>query len=178
MHRRWLIAILAALLVLGGSAAVVVTAETAPPQPGKPPAGKAEMVDAHSAADGTIRAWPNTGGFPAWPWGDPVSMVLGHNDPVLTRFADLDGDGFDELISINPDGTTSAWWNNHTFPDHPWHASVMIGKGWVGDLVRIQFADLTGDDRPERRPGRVGSGTAIHPQKTAMRSELDGIRRC
>lgn len=146
IRRSRLVAILAALLLTAGTAVAVVTAGTDPPQRGEPPAGKAEIVDIHPT-DGTVRAWSNTGGFPGWTWSDPVSMVLGQVDPALARFADLDGDGFDELISINADGTTSAWWNNHAFPDHPWHTAVMIGRGWDGDPVRLQFANLTGDDR-------------------------------
>ncbi|XVS62165.1 FG-GAP repeat domain-containing protein [Actinosynnema sp. CA-299493] len=150
IRRGRLVVILAALFLLAGTAtAVVVTAGTDPPQRGKPPAGKAEMIDIRTAADGTVRAWSNTGGFPGWPWSDPVSMVLGHGDPALARFADLDGDGFDELVRIAADGTVTAWWNDRGFPDRPWHSSVIVGKGSTADPADIHFADLDGDGRDE-----------------------------
>lgn len=150
IRRGRLVAILAALFLLAGTtAAVVVTAGTDPPQRGKPPAGKAEMIDIHTAADGTVRAWSNTGGFPGWPWSDPVGMVLGQVDPALARFADLDGDGFDELVRIAADGTITAWWNDKGFPDRPWHTSVIVGTGSTTDPADIHFADLDGDGRDE-----------------------------
>jgi hypothetical protein len=93
-----------------------------------------------------IQARPNTGAFPAQPWGTAVDLGPSHADPARVRFADLDGDGFDELISLHTDGTTSAWWNNHTFPDQPWHASVVIGKDWDHDPVSYHFANLTSDE--------------------------------
>ena len=49
------------------------------------------MIDIHTPAGGTVRAWPDTGDFPKWPWGDPVGLGEAPSRP--TRFADLDGDG-------------------------------------------------------------------------------------
>ncbi|GAB2960216.1 FG-GAP repeat domain-containing protein [Saccharothrix stipae] len=144
-RRRWLTASLVAALVLGGTTAAVVAAGTDPPPP-RPAAGMAEMVDVHTAADGTIRAWVNTGGFPGWPWSDPVGMVLGPTDPALTRFADLDGDGFDELVRITTDGAVTAWRNDQGFPDRPWHVSLVVGTSLTTDT---HFADLDGDGRDE-----------------------------
>jgi hypothetical protein len=146
---RALVVLTALLLLAGTTAAVVLTAGTETPRMRRTPAGKAEMVDIHTAADGTVRAWTNTGGFPGWPWSDPVSMVLGQGDPALARFADLDGDGFDELVRIAADGTITAWWNDRGFPDRPWHASVVVAKGSAVDPTGIHFADLDGDGRDE-----------------------------
>ncbi|MEU4447663.1 FG-GAP-like repeat-containing protein [Actinosynnema sp. NPDC050801] len=145
MRRRWLTASLVAALVLGGTTSAVLAAGTDPPPP-RPAAGMAEMVDVHTAADGTIRAWVNTGDFPGWPWSDPVGMVLGPTDPALTRFADLDGDGFDELVRITADGAVTAWRNDKGFPDRPWHVSLVVGTSPTTDT---HFADLDGDGRDE-----------------------------
>ncbi|WP_156077610.1 FG-GAP repeat domain-containing protein [Saccharothrix sp. NRRL B-16314] len=149
IRRGRLIAILAALFLLAGTTAAIVTSGNNPPQRWKPPAGKAEMIDIRTAADGTVRAWSNTGGFPGWPWSDPVGMVLNEGDPALARFADLDGDGFDELVRIAADGTITAWLNDKGFPHRPWHASVVVGKGSTADPADIHFADLDGDGRDE-----------------------------
>ncbi|MFC4852963.1 FG-GAP repeat domain-containing protein [Actinophytocola glycyrrhizae] len=149
IRRSRLVTILAALFLLAGTTGViVVNAGTDSPRPGRPRPGKAEMLDIHAATDGTVRAWSNTGGFPGWPWSDPVSMLLGEVDPALVRFADLNGDGFDELVRIAADGTITAWLNDKGFPDRPWYSSVIVGKGST-DPAGIRFADLDGDGRDE-----------------------------
>ncbi|WP_367128496.1 FG-GAP-like repeat-containing protein [Saccharothrix sp. HUAS TT1] len=150
VRRRWPIAVAAVVLVLGAVAAVVVSRGDDPPSSAPPPVtGKAEMLDVHTGADGTIRTWPNTGGFPEWTWSDPVGIVLSGADPALTRFADLDGDGYDELVRLDAGGTVTASWNDRGFPGRPWQASLVVGAGLTGAPDHLHFADLDGDGRDE-----------------------------
>ena len=56
----------------------------------------------------------------SWPWGVEATVGSGWPDPALIRFADLNGDGRDELVNIQPNGVARAWTNNGRFPGWPW----------------------------------------------------------
>lgn len=148
--RRRLVAALAGAVLIAASVVVVdVRPETAPTRgladAGSTRAGRAELI----AVGGMPRVWPNTGGFPDVPWGEPEPVDLAGADPSRIRFADLDGDRRDDLVTINADGTITGWRTDHGFPSRPWRVSGEVGREWRGEPAAVHLADLDGDGRAE-----------------------------
>src|SRR5205085_2290269 len=98
--------------------------------------GKAEIIGVE--ANGNVRAWRNTQGFAAMPWGgDSVIIGTGFQDPSRVRFADLDGDRKAEIIGVEANGNFRAWRNSQGFATMPWGGdSVIIGTGFYERPVR------------------------------------------
>ncbi|MEV6237432.1 VCBS repeat-containing protein [Lentzea sp. NPDC051838] len=77
------------------------------------------------------------------------------DDHTATYFADIDGDGRDEIISLRMRGENAgeiwAWHNNKGIATDTYNTGpVPIGRGWDTMLpFNIYFADLTGDGRDE-----------------------------
>ncbi|MFI8103785.1 FG-GAP repeat domain-containing protein [Streptomyces sp. NPDC086023] len=97
-------------------------------------------------ADGAIQAWPNVRGIDGV-WGTQRQVGSGWTDPARTRFADLNGDGRDDLVSIDGDGRLRAFANRNGI-DFDWAPSAIVGSGF-SDPARAFFADLDGDRRDE-----------------------------
>jgi hypothetical protein len=99
--------------------------------------------------NGEVHAWHNIAGFGPMPWGgDNVIVATGITDPARVRFADLDGDGKAEVITVEPDGTVHAWHNIAGFAPMPWGGdSVVIGTGF--DPNNTFLADLDGDRKAD-----------------------------
>ncbi|AUG76854.1 hypothetical protein CFP65_1989 [Kitasatospora sp. MMS16-BH015] len=89
--------------------------------------GKAEAIAVN--ADGTLTAWPNYGVIDGGSWGTPRQIGSGWNDPARIRFADLNGDGKAEVISIDADGTLRAFRDIDGINAN-WVGAVQIGSGW------------------------------------------------
>lgn len=98
--------------------------------------------------DGTLRAYPNERGFDGFPFSDPVVVGTGWNDPARVFFADIDGDGRDEVVGLWSDATLRAYPNHNGFEGFPFGAPVLIGTGW-SHPERVWFADIDGDGRDE-----------------------------
>ncbi|MEV6237431.1 VCBS repeat-containing protein [Lentzea sp. NPDC051838] len=99
-------------------------------------------------AEGTVSAWRNVNGLgsPTFP-GGPREIGRGWPGDEL-KFGDLDGDTYDDMISLNErTGVVRAFRNvNGTFPG----SGVVVGTGWTGDTYRSTFfADIDGDGRDE-----------------------------
>ncbi|WP_143590716.1 VCBS repeat domain-containing M23 family metallopeptidase [Thermoactinospora rubra] len=93
--------------------------------------------------------------------GQPAGVAIGAakvirsyncptSDGARTRFADLDGDGRDEIISVGVNGDVVAYrnlgWDAPKVYDGP--ASKLVAQGFT-DPARTKFADLDGDGRDE-----------------------------
>ncbi|MBC3985531.1 VCBS repeat-containing protein [Streptomyces sp. AC536] len=96
--------------------------------------------------NGDVKAWHNGGGFAEMPWDGDVVIGRGFTKDNI-HFADLDGDGRSELVSVQDNGDVKAWHNGRGFTEMPWDGDVVIGRGFTKD--NIHFADLDGDGRSE-----------------------------
>ena len=108
--------------------------------------GKAELIRVND--DGSLTAWQNVNGI-AGGWAAPVGIGnAGTTDPTRVEFADLNGDGKDELIRVNDDGSLTAWQNVNGIAGG-WAAPVGIGNAGTTDQTRVEFADLNGDGKAD-----------------------------
>ncbi len=107
--------------------------------------GRAELINI--TAGGQVQAWHNDGAFSAMPYGATVTIAAGFT-PERTAFADLDGDGRDEIVAVQTNGQVQAWHNDLGFAANPYGTSVIIGAGFT-DPARVRFPDLDGDGRAE-----------------------------
>jgi len=77
-----------------------------------------------------------------------VQVVPASNTEPFT-FADIDGDGRDEIIAIDPNGNIRAFRNVNGLNGFPYtEAARIIGTGFL-DASRVRFADIDGDGRAE-----------------------------
>ncbi|TDV48732.1 FG-GAP repeat domain-containing protein [Actinophytocola oryzae] len=140
---RWPVAVAAVALVV--STAGLLAARPDPQPRASVPSGPAR-ADVVTIA-GNVLVRPFVTGFPALKPGAP--LAANPDGPMPTpdriRFADLTGDGRDELVTINYDGTITAWENEGTFPHRGWGSFGEIGREWYGDPAAIHLADVTGD---------------------------------
>jgi FG-GAP-like repeat len=77
----------------------------------------------------------------------PVIVKVTTASPDRIRFADIDGDGKAEFITVNADQTVSAFRNLGGLGHGSYDISQEIGTGWTPD--RTWFADITGDGKAE-----------------------------
>lgn len=104
--------------------------------------GRDDLIGLNLNGEGRITAWRNNGrAFHEWPWGEAKQIGSGWYNPAVVRFADLNGDGFDDLIGVNNngDGHLNAWWNNQQAWAWPWNGPFEIGSHWFDPAV-AQFA--------------------------------------
>jgi hypothetical protein len=113
--------------------------------------GKNEIIGLES--DGTMKAFPNLNGMNGFPFGSAVSLGTVPNDPSRLRFADVDGDGRADRVSLDADGRVRVYRNlfGLTAAGQPGTFSttpvVVTVTGQAPD--RIRFADLDGDHKAE-----------------------------
>ena len=108
--------------------------------------GDAKTDIASVGADGGVKVWRNGRGFTEVPWDADAVVASGFTDQNA-HFADLDGDGDKEIITVLPDGQVKAWRNNGTFGPSPWDAEAVIATGFTD--TTLHFADLDGDRKAE-----------------------------
>ncbi|MEU9337043.1 VCBS repeat-containing protein, partial [Streptomyces sp. NPDC048290] len=106
--------------------------------------GRSELITVQD--NGDVKAWHNGRGFAAMPWDGDVVIGQGFAKGNV-HFADLDGDGRSELITVQDNGDVKAWHNGRGFAAMPWDGDVVIGQGFARG--NVHFADLDGDGRSE-----------------------------
>ena len=112
---------------------------------------------------GAVRAWLNNGAIvkhadgdqSARIWGDPMVIatgVAGNSDGGKVRFADLNGDGFDDYLVLWDGGAVDAYLNQQQIPPNGrpiWRAKETVATG-VGELgSKIRFVQLNKDGKAE-----------------------------
>ncbi|MEV0675116.1 VCBS repeat-containing protein [Actinosynnema sp. NPDC050436] len=111
-----------------------------------PGQGRADLV--RIEADGSLTGWWNSNAF-AGQWNAPAGIGgVGSTDHTRLHFPDLDGDGRDDLVRVEGDGTLTAWRNNNAFAGQ-WSAPATIGGVGSTDHTRLRFGDLDGDGRDD-----------------------------
>ncbi|MFC7529286.1 FG-GAP-like repeat-containing protein [Actinoplanes sp. GCM10030250] len=106
------------------------------------------------------RGWGAAGGVYAG--ADSKVVALGFRDWEATKFADVNGDGRDDLIGIDSNGSVRAYRNRG------WTAAGGVFDGADSKVVALgfrnftatKFADLNGDSRDEIL-GIDGNGTVV-----------------
>ncbi|MDN0201142.1 VCBS repeat-containing protein [Streptomyces sp. S.PNR 29] len=106
--------------------------------------GRSEIVTVLD--NGDVKAWHNGRGFSEMPWDRDVVVGTGFAKDNV-HFADLDGDGRSEIVTVLDNGDVKAWHNGRGFSEMPWDRDVVIGTGFAKD--NVHFADLDGDGRSE-----------------------------
>jgi hypothetical protein len=114
--------------------------------------GRTEIIGL--AADGTIRAFANVNGMNGFPFGSLATIgKASSTDPSRLRFADIDGDGRADRISIDPDGRVRAYRNlygmNAYGQSTAFSTTPVIIKATALAPNKIRFADLDGDHKAE-----------------------------
>ena len=129
------------------------------------PRTRQQRLNRHRA--GNVRAFLNqNGGYPV------AAQNLGSGwDNTRTRFADLDGDGKNEIIALDADGTIRAFPNVNGMNGFPFAGPLVVGKVSV-DKTRVRFADLDGDGRADlvtlNEDGRVRAYRNLYGLGTMM----------
>jgi len=118
------------------------------------------------ADNGALHAWINNGGdTAAGPgWIDRGQIAAGTGaPPSQLRFADIDGDGRDDYLVIDPQGgAVHAWLNRggDTSTGPGWVDGGQIAGGTGAPLAQIELVDITGDRRADYLV--VADNGAIH----------------
>jgi hypothetical protein len=88
-------------------------------------ANRAEVI--LLADDATLRAYLNINGLDGFPFAGPAIIGTGWYVPERVRFADIDGDGKDEVVLIADDGTLRAYPNVNGMHGFPFAGPIVIG---------------------------------------------------
>ena len=111
--------------------------------------GRDEMISIRP--NGDVYAWRNAGNWNGLTYDGTFKLVAqGFTDASRVRFADIDGDGRDEILNINGNGDVYAYrniggWNSTTYTGTE---CKLVAQGFT-DALRTQFADIDGDFRDE-----------------------------
>ncbi|WP_232295108.1 FG-GAP-like repeat-containing protein [Parafrankia sp. EUN1f] len=97
-------------------------------------------------AQGQVRGWLNALPSKRWTELGEIASGIGLHDSMIT-FADIDGDGRDDYLSVSDRGRIRAWHNNRGGSGPNWliQGEIMTGTGATRDQVFL--ADINGDHR-------------------------------
>jgi hypothetical protein len=141
-------AVLVVAAALAGGVLASATPASADPGTVLSGSGYFEIIDLRSNDE--VWAWRNNGAFNGGGgiYPGPAQQIgrgwSGSDNFDRLKFGDINGDTYDEMISIDVNGDVRAFGNvNGTYP-----SSVVIGTGW-SQPDRTFFADINGDGRDE-----------------------------
>ncbi|WP_203589761.1 FG-GAP-like repeat-containing protein [Streptomyces sp. SID13031] len=96
-------------------------------------------------ANGSVSAWLNRGGDGRGGWSAIGQVAAGvTTDQASVRFADFDGDGKTDYLTIAASGAVQAWLNRGV---NNWSSLGQVATGTTTDRTKVRFADLDGDTR-------------------------------
>ncbi|KAL4861685.1 SGNH hydrolase-type esterase domain-containing protein [Aspergillus spectabilis] len=102
-----------------------------------------------------------------WRWNPIGSIATGLGPGANVRFADIDGDGFDEYIFLKDNGGTVIYRNvfNDDTPDTQWRAMPEADASGIGQRPEeISFHDINGDGKADYVWTRASDGAAWYWQ--------------
>ena len=120
------------------------------------------------ADNGAVDAWLNGGGKKDdWVWSPQGTIATGVGEPRSSiRFADLNGDGFDDYLAVAGNGAMSPWLNIGAKPGGwLWYPKGVVATGVGAPGTSIRFAELNGDRRADY--------VVVDPQSGALRAWLN-----
>ncbi|KAH6959267.1 hypothetical protein DER45DRAFT_594703 [Fusarium avenaceum] len=138
-------------------------------------------------------------------WENAITISPGVGEPgSKVRFADLNGDGYDDFLILYDGGAVKCWLNNKNVPpkngERIWGEGEIVATG-VGEAGRkVRFADLTGDGKADyiiqydggsakayRNNGKIGTSskdrkwtlmgtiaTGVSPQGPVRYADING----
>ncbi|NKE58354.1 hypothetical protein FXN61_16590 [Lentzea sp. PSKA42] len=113
--------------------------------------GKSEIIGVEP--DGRIKAFKNVNGMNGFPYIDPIFIGSAPGEMRRIKFADIDGDGRDDRVSIDTDGRVRVYRNlfgmNERGQSTAFSTSPVIVKVTTAAPEAIRFADIDGDGKAE-----------------------------
>ena len=98
-------------------------------------------------ANGSVSAWLNRGGDGRGGWSSIGQVASGvTTDQSSVRFADFDGDGKADYLTIAASGAVQVWLNRGV---NNWSALGQVATGTTTARSTVRFADLDGDTRTD-----------------------------
>jgi lysophospholipase L1-like esterase len=102
------------------------------------------------ASNGAVTAFLNRGGDGRGGWLGLGQVATGTTtDPTRARFADFDGDGRADYLTIASNGAVTAFLNRGGDGRGGWLGWGQVATGTTTDPARVRFADLDGDGRAD-----------------------------
>ncbi|MFF0294257.1 FG-GAP-like repeat-containing protein [Kitasatospora sp. NPDC004614] len=99
---------------------------------------------------GAVRAFLNKGGDGRGGWQDLGQVATGTtSDADQVRFADFDGDGRADYVTIADNGAVAVFKNNGGDGRGGWQNLGQVATGATSDRSRVRFADFDGDGRAD-----------------------------
>ncbi|MEV6951134.1 FG-GAP-like repeat-containing protein [Streptomyces sp. NPDC051183] len=110
--------------------------------------GKADYVVI--GPDGSVNVWLNRGGDNGGGW-QGIGRVAGGttNQHEQVRFADFDGDGRADYLTIADNGAVQAYLNRGGDIGGGWFGIGQVAGGTTADRTRVRLADNDGDGRAD-----------------------------
>ncbi|GAA4197815.1 FG-GAP-like repeat-containing protein [Microbispora amethystogenes] len=98
---------------------------------------------------GQVKAWLNNraGQGGGWNYAGEVASGAASRDRV--RFADINGDGRDDYLSVGDGGEVTAWLNVGTGDAVSWAAKGVVATGVGATRDQVRFADVDVDGRDD-----------------------------
>lgn len=97
---------------------------------------------------GAIGFWANNGGDNRGGWGCGCKIANGVAQLSTIQFADFDGDGRADYISVALDSSVKVWLNKGGDLDKGWQEMGQVANG-TAPGAQITFADFNGDGRAD-----------------------------
>ncbi|WP_284740064.1 FG-GAP-like repeat-containing protein [Amycolatopsis sp. RTGN1] len=102
------------------------------------------------ASTGAVSAFLNRGGDGRGGWSVLGQVATGTTtDPGRARFADFDGDGRADYLTIGSTGAVTAFLNRGGDGRGGWLGLGQVATGTTTDPARVRFADFDGDGRTD-----------------------------
>jgi hypothetical protein len=102
------------------------------------------------ASNGEVSAYLNRGGDGHGGWDVLGPVTSGTTtDPSRVRFADFDGDGRADYLTIADNGAVSVRLNRGGDGHGGWTDLGQVATGTTTDVSRVRFADFDGDGRAD-----------------------------